>query len=182
MHFGCLLYSLRMYLSAIAILTLFLDVMLSRGCSKISWLRNAQGISLYVCDIHSRNHLAMIANNIVLITGVGLLLILKQWGLMFHLLQQNGSCASFQRACLQRLDTSPFSTYVYAVPVWFAQTYLKFFSHFLSLLWADNPSGVGCFIQRRSKGFVPCCSGNFQGRMPPILDLFWVFKSPNYIS
>nr|TKW09814.1 hypothetical protein SEVIR_6G126100v2 [Setaria viridis] len=26
----------------------------------------------------------------------------------------------------------------------------------------DNPSGVGCFIQRRSKGFVPCCSGNFQ--------------------
>ena len=49
--------------------------------------------------------------------GVGLLLILKQWGLMFHLLLQNGSCASFQRACLQRLDKSLNSIDVYVVPI-----------------------------------------------------------------
>ena len=30
-------------------------------------------------------------------------------------------------------------------------------------MWADNTSGMGCFIQWRSQGFVPCCSRNFQG-------------------
>jgi hypothetical protein len=89
---------------------------------------------------------------------------LKQWGLMFHLLPQNGSYASSPKHCLQRFENSLPNTSVYFVRQWCPWTHSKMTSQWpLLLLWTDNPASVRCFIQWRSKGLVPCRSSNFHG-------------------
>ena len=162
MHFGCLLYSWRMYLSVIAILTLFLDAMLSRGCSKISWLRNVQGFSIPLCWWHqSRNHHAMMANNTVLVNWCRIAAHLEAMGFDVSLVTTEWFLCLFSKSLPSEVRQKFKQYRCLCSPYMICQTYLKFFSHLLLL--ADNPTGVGCFIQWRSKGFVPCRSSNFQG-------------------
>jgi hypothetical protein len=84
--------------------------------------------------------------------------------LMFRLLSQNGSYASSPKRCLQRLENNLPDTSVYLIHQWCPWTHCKIISQSpLLLLWTDNSASVGCFIQWRCKGLVPCGSSNFQG-------------------
>ena len=167
MHFGCLLYCWKMFSSVIVTQILLLDVMLSSEYSKIFWLKTARGSTFPQLSCYSFSLITMMLwlwTTLDCPNDAELLLILMQWGLMFHLLPQNGSYASSPKLCLQRLENSLPDTCVYLVRQWCPWTHCKMTSQLpLLLLWTDNPASVGYFIQWRSKGLVPCRSSNFQG-------------------